>query len=105
MASHSTVVRRILEALDAARQRNGVLALSDLGFAAFPDTEFLSSQGAALSVGRVTHNLEEEGLIARAAEGSRSRRYEITSAGRGALADMIKEAPVSAGSARKSPRP
>lgn len=63
---------RILNALSIAPS----LPMSALAYAAFPDYEFRSPQGAALAVSRTVRGLHDDQLLKGA-----SRGYQITSAG------------------------
>ncbi|WP_162893409.1 hypothetical protein [Pseudomonas savastanoi] len=70
---------RILTAL--TRAARGSLPMSALAYAAFPNYEFRTPQGAALAVSRTVRGLEDEKLLIVATYG-----FQITTAGRAVIA-------------------
>lgn len=64
---------RILTALAGAQR----LPMSSMAYAAFPDYDFRSPQGAALAVSATVRGLTDDGLVIGASHG-----YQISSTGR-----------------------
>ena len=77
----------ILRALGGSDDLNRPFRKSSIGYAAFPDYNFKTPQGAAFSVAALVREMEDDGLV-RYASTSYSTGYVITSKGRVAAAEL-----------------
>ena len=85
--SASTAKENILRLLASGDDLNQPTRKSAIGYAAFPDYNFKTPQGAAFSVAAIVREMEDDGLV-RYASTSYSTGYVITSKGRVAAAEL-----------------
>lgn len=85
--SASTAKENILRLLASGGDLNQPTRKSAIGYAAFPDYNFKTPQGAAFSVAALVREMEDDGLV-RYASTSYSTGYVITSKGRVAAAEL-----------------
>jgi len=84
----------ILRLLSSCDDLNQPVRKSAIGYAAFPECNFKTPQGAAFSVAALVRKLEDDGLV-RYASSSHSTGYVLTSKGR--IAAMELQPPKSGG--------
>ena len=77
----------ILRLLSSGGDLNQPVRKSAIGYAAFPEYNFKTPQGAAFSVAAIVCEMEDDGLV-RYASTSYSTGYVITSKGRVAAAEL-----------------
>ena len=77
----------ILRALGGSDDLNRPFRKSSIGYAAFPDYNFKTPQGAAFSVAALVREMEDDGLV-RHVQTVHSTGYMLTTAGRIAAAHL-----------------
>ena len=85
--SASTAKENILRLLASGDDLNQPTRKSAIGYAAFPDYNFKTPQGAAFSVAAIVREMEDDGLV-RYSSTSYSTGYVLTSEGRIAAMEL-----------------